>query len=60
MQFSETRQLGFFKSKHSKNTSNSPYIIHKVRTHDIKSVNKIYGSNAKDPLKETLSSFRKN
>jgi hypothetical protein len=57
--------LGFFKGKRNddssiRNKSNSPYIIHKVRTQDIKSINKIYGGKtARDPLKDTLTSLRK-
>lgn len=59
MQFSETRQLGFFKQKrhNDRNKSNSPYIIHKVRTQDIKNINKIYGT--KD-MKDTAAHFHKN
>ena len=59
MQFSQTRQLGFFKHKKDRNHSNSPYIIHKVRTQDLRSVNKIYAPHT-NPLKETLTHFRKN
>lgn len=60
MQFSETRQLGFFKQRKDRNKSNSPYIIHKVRTQDLRSANKIYVPSQANPLKDTLSSFRKN
>jgi hypothetical protein len=58
-QFSETRQLGFFKPKrhNDRNKSNSPYVIHKVRTQDIKQVNKIYGGKN---MKDTLANFHKN
>ena len=55
-EFSQTRQLGFFKKK-ERNKSNSPYIIHKVKTQDFKSINKIYGHGQ---MKETGVGFRKN
>jgi hypothetical protein len=50
--------LGFFKKK-ERNKSNSPYIIHKVRTQDFRSINKIYAPGHNN-MKDTISSFRKN
>lgn len=45
----------------TRNKSNSPYMIHKARTQDIHSIQKIYGTKqARDPFKEVFSSGRKN
>ena len=49
-QFSETRQLGFYKgNSKGKNQKNqpSPYLVHKTKTQDLKPINKIIPSSHK-------------
>ena len=36
--------MGFFKGREKRTKSNSPYVIHKVRTQDIRPPNKVYGT----------------